>query len=96
MTLGVTVCALAACSTTPAVSPDPNRVIADYGNSVHNMILAQTYNPEAANNPPKNPPLVFDGQKAEKVIGVYREHKPPAKPESSINILNIGSGGGSQ
>lgn len=73
---------LAGCAIT-----EPARVDEDFGNSVRNMIDAQIYNPEAARNPPTEPPLALDGPKAEKVLEVYRDDvAKPRKIEQPIRI----------
>lgn len=66
---------------------DPVAVEEDFGNSVHHMIQAQTYDPEAARNPPADPPTELDGQKASEVLKAYR--KDVAKPEEVEDAINI-------
>jgi type IV pilus biogenesis protein CpaD/CtpE len=73
-------------------STDPVRVEDDFGNSVHNMIGAQIYDRGAAKNPPSDPPLALDGEKADKVLDVYRSDvSEPAKVEKPISIRIGGS-----
>jgi hypothetical protein len=59
-------------------STDPVRVEQDFGNSVHHMIQAQIYNPQAARNPSTVPPAALDGPMAGEALNVYR--KDVAKP----------------
>lgn len=68
-------------------STDPTRVEADYGNSVRNMIEAQIYDPEAANNPPSEPPTSLDGGYAEEVLEAYRDNV--SKPEDVKRSISI-------
>lgn len=73
---------LSACTSTDAV-----RVEEDFGNSVRNMIQAQTYNPEAARNPPSEPPTVLDGPKGGKVLDEYRgDVSDPQQTERPIQL----------
>ncbi len=73
---------LSACTST-----DPVRVEEDFGNSVRNMIQAQTYNPDAARNPPSEPPTVLDGPKGSKVLDTYRgDVSDPQKTERPIQL----------
>ena len=68
---------------------DPVRVEQDYGNSVRNMIQAQTYNPAAALNPSAVPPKGMDAPKAGAVLETYRSDvSKPQKVEQPI-LLNI-------
>ncbi len=73
---------LAACTTT-----DPTRVEEDFGNSVRHMVNAQIYDQEAAQNPPKDPPMGIDAVQAEAVLKVYREHV--GDPEEVTDTLRI-------
>jgi hypothetical protein len=45
---------------------------ADYGNSVKQMVEAQTYDPAASANPPEQPPLASDGARLDNALAVYR------------------------
>ena len=45
-------------------STEPKRVEADYGNSVHQMVQASTYNPEAAASTESIPVVGMDGKRA--------------------------------
>jgi type IV pilus biogenesis protein CpaD/CtpE len=54
-------------------STDPTKVEDDFGQSVRQMITAQTYNPNAARTPA--PALTgLDGVHSEAVLKTYREH----------------------
>ncbi|QBQ55878.1 hypothetical protein [Nitrosococcus wardiae] len=71
-------------------STDPVRVEQDFGNSVRNMIQAQIYDPEAARNPPVDPPAALDGAKAGEALKEYRQDVgKPSKVEKELplNIL---------
>ncbi len=73
---------LSGCASTDAV-----RVEEDFGNSVRNMIQAQTYNPDAARNPPSEPPKVLDGTVGRRVLETYRgDVAPPRKTEQPIQL----------
>jgi hypothetical protein len=75
---------------TACTRSDPVRVEQDFGNSVRNMIEAQTYNPEASRHPPVNPPEVLDGTKGNRVIETYRgDIAKPAEIDKPIQI-NVG------
>lgn len=68
-------------------STDATRVEEDFGNSVRHMVNAQIYDPEAAKNPPKDPPMGIDAIQAESVLEVYREHVgDPRKVSESLRI----------
>jgi len=56
--LGLTLLLSIGCST------EPKRVEADYGNSVHQMVQASTYNPEAAASTVSMPVIGMDGKRA--------------------------------
>lgn len=58
--------AIGGCADTPLAD-------ADYGNSVRQMVQAQTFDAIAANNPPELGPEVTDGARLEKAIDIYRE-----------------------
>ena len=61
----------------------PTPVERNIGNSAHNLLNAQIYNPEAAMNPPSEPPTKVDGQYADKVLEIYRESV--SKPKETLN-----------
>ncbi len=66
---------------------DPVRVEEDFGNSVRNMIQAQTYDPDAARNPAVEPPRGIDGTKANRTLDAYRgDIGKPAEIKQPINI----------
>jgi len=61
----VSLALLAGCEST-------SKIEADFGNAYRNMVAAQIHNPEAARNPPADPPLTMDGQRASDVMDKYR------------------------
>ena len=61
--LGVFLLAFASLTST-GCSTEPKRVEADYGNSVHQMVQASTYNPEAAASTESLPVYGMDGKRA--------------------------------
>ena len=61
--LGVFLLAFASLTST-GCSTEPKRVEADYGNSVHQMVQASTYNPEAAASTESIPVFGMDGKRA--------------------------------
>lgn len=67
---------------------DPVRVEQDFGKSVRNMVSAQIYDPEAARDPPSDPPLEMDGQKSENVLRTYRSDV--SKPQEVRRPIDIG------
>lgn len=58
--------ALSGCADTPLAD-------ADYGNSVRQMIQAQTFDPAAASNPPELAPQITDGARLAEALEVYRK-----------------------
>ena len=54
-----------------------SKIEADFGNAYRNMVAAQIHNPEAARNPPADPPLTMDGQRASDVMDKYRSGEIP-------------------
>jgi type IV pilus biogenesis protein CpaD/CtpE len=54
-----------------------SQIEADFGNAYRNMVAAQIHNPEAARNPPADPPLTMDGQRASDVMEKYRSGEIP-------------------
>lgn len=70
------------CSTTP------NELELNYGKAYRNMIAEQIYNPDAALNPPTNPPESFDGERASDVLNKYRgdDNSQAQKPTVSIQL----------
>ena len=69
---------------------EPVRVEQDFGNSVRQMIAAQTLNPMTVANPDPEPVMGLDGPKAMGVLQVYREDI--AKPAEIQNVINISVG----
>ena len=65
----------------------PNRLDTEFGNSYRNMVAEQIYDPRAAANPPAEPPLVLDGQRASDVIEKYREGDD--KGREAVDTLSI-------
>ena len=61
--LGVFLLAFASLTST-GCSTEPKRVEADFGNSVHQMVQASTYNPEAAASTESIPVIGMDGKRA--------------------------------
>lgn len=75
----------ALCLTLGCASTDATRAESNFGNSVRNMIKSQIYDPMAAQNPPKEPPLTLDGNKSEQILETYRSDV--AKPEEITKPL---------
>lgn len=74
--------ALSACATTDD----------DYGQSVRQMVQAQTFDPAAASNPPELPPEVTDGARLQNALDVYR--KDVAKGNTEVKqpvVFEIGN-----
>lgn len=69
---------------------DPVRVEKDFGNSVRNMVKAQTYNPEASRHPPVDPPEGLDGTRGNRALETYRSDV--AKPEVVDQPIRINIG----
>lgn len=82
--LATTAGLLAACSTN---TPTPTE--RDFGNSVRNMIEAQTYDPSTLGSPSTETPEGIDGRRLEAVLDVYRTDV--AKPESVSDeiVINV-------
>jgi hypothetical protein len=57
--------AAAGCADTPSD--------ADYGRSVNQMIQAQTYDANAATNPPEQAPATGDGARLQNALDTYRK-----------------------
>lgn len=45
----------------------------DYGQSVRQMVQAQTFDPAAASNPPEFAPEITDGARVQNALDVYRK-----------------------
>lgn len=71
----------------------PYRVEKDFGNSVREMVRAQTYDQSKVLHPDPEPVKVYDGKKGERVLEkAYRQDiGKPQKTEQNI-IFNIGGG----
>lgn len=78
--LGLTACA------------GPSAVGEDYGNSVRNMVSAQTANPNAAAENKGNLADKGDGQRGEGVIEEYREVSGESEQVSRDLIIQMGGG----
>jgi hypothetical protein len=75
---------------TACTNSDPVRVEQDFGKSVRNMVKAQTYNPEASQYPPVDPPKRLDGTRGNRALETYRgDVAKPAEVNQPIRI-NIG------
>ena len=77
--------AVAGCADTPLAD-------ADYGNSVKQMLQAQTLDPIAASNPPELAPQMTDGARLENAMEVYR--KDVAKGNTEVKqpiIFEVGT-----
>jgi len=83
--IALTIVITAGCST------EPERVEADYGNSVHQMIQASTYNPEAAASTESIPVLGMDGKRAVRSLDELQQDTERA--EDFNDIINIELGG---
>jgi len=84
--LGSAMIALALVITT-GCSTEPKRVEADYGNSVHQMIQASTYNPEAAASTESIPVLGMDGRRAIRSLDAMQTDT--TRPEDFNQVFNI-------
>ncbi len=62
-----------------------------FGQSVNQIKQAQILNPEAANNPPLDPPKKLDGYIGERAIEQYRKDLGKRESTKSVNI-NLGGG----
>jgi type IV pilus biogenesis protein CpaD/CtpE len=84
MLAGALTAALAGCADNPRQDPE-------FGNSVRAMVEAQTFDPEAARNPPEAAPAAGDGQRLENVVGGYR--KDVARGVEDVRrdiVINVG------
>lgn len=64
--LAVAALLLSGCADTPLSD-------ADYGESVRQMVQAQTFDPAAASNPPELPPEITDGARLAEALEIYRK-----------------------
>jgi type IV pilus biogenesis protein CpaD/CtpE len=76
------------------VSTEPERVEADFGNSVNQMIQAQTHNPEAAARTESIPVKEMDGEMAINTLEALRKDTK-RETEEFNNLINVQIGGGS-
>lgn len=75
-----------------ACSSGPSRVEQNFGDSVRQMIRAQTANPDTYSNPPTQAPDETDGQMLEGALEGYRGD---AGQRGSVGgALEVGVGGG--
>jgi hypothetical protein len=73
---------IAGCNTS-----DPLRVEEDFGNSVHQMVQGQIYDPNAALFPDPEPPMTSDGIRAGNALESYRkEVGSPQEVEQPVLI----------
>jgi len=84
--LGVTLLTITGVIST-GCSTEPKRVEADYGNSVHQMIQASTYNPEAAASTESIPVLGLDGRRAMRTLDAMQEDTQ--RVDEFNDIINI-------
>jgi type IV pilus biogenesis protein CpaD/CtpE len=77
---------LTACAGSSAVKED-------YGNSVRNMISAQTTNPNAATENRNRTADRGDGQRSEVIMEAYREISTEPDTVDRSLIIDIGGGG---
>lgn len=64
----------------------------DYGQSVRQMVQAQTFDPAAASNPPELAPEITDGARLQNALDVYR--KDVAKGNTEVKqpvIFEVGT-----
>ena len=69
-------------------STEPKRVEADYGNSVHQMVQASTYNPEAAASTESIPVYGMDGKRAMNTLDAMKSDTEQ-RVEDFNEILNF-------
>ena len=72
---------LSGCATEPSATEK------DFGNSVRQMVRAQTYDPSTLDNPSRQPVTGLDGEHADIVLDAYRTDI--AKPEQVRNEIQI-------
>ncbi len=80
---------LGACA---ALEPEPTLLESHFGDSVRQMIEAQTYDPSTLSSPSTQPVEGGDGQRIQNVLEAYRTDV--AKPESVDDDIVINVGGG--
>lgn len=64
----------------------PSAVDDNFGKSVNHMLQAQILNPQAAQNPPSEPPKHMDGYAGENTIEALREGFSTIEEPQSIEI----------
>jgi len=79
---------VAGCANT---TPKPTAVESNFGNSVRNMIEAQTYDPSTLSSPSTDVIESGDGQRLEAVLDAYRTDV--AKPESVGQSIDVNLAG---
>lgn len=73
---------VAACASSPQQENDPA-----FGSSVRQMIQAQTFDAQAADNPSDQPPSGIDGIRAESVMKTYRaDVDKPARAQEPMQV----------
>ncbi len=73
----------------------PSNVDANFGKSVKHMVQAQILNPDAAQNPPTEPPKHMDGYAGVNTLDALREGFSTVEQLDSIEISIGDSSGGS-
>lgn len=68
---------------------DPLRVEEDFGNSVHQMVQGQIYDPNAALFPDPEPPMTLDGIKAGNSLEAYRKEVGSPKEVEQPVLIDI-------
>ncbi len=71
---------------------EPVALEADFGESVRQMVRAQTLYPAAADDPDPNPVRGLVGEKGDAVLDAYR--KDVSRPTEVNNVINIAVGNG--
>jgi hypothetical protein len=80
---------LGACA---ALEPEPTLTESHFGDSVRQMIEAQTYDPSTLSSPSTQPVEGGDGQRIENVLEAYRQDvAKPATADDDI-VINLGDG----
>ena len=77
--------------TTSGCSTEPERVEADYGNSVSQTVQAATYNPEAAASTESVPVLGLDGKRAMRTLDAMQTDTERPKDFEDIIDIELGS-----
>ena len=87
--LGVTLLSVA-CTALTGCNSEPKRVEADYGNSVHQMVQAATYDPEAAASTESVPVIGMDGKRAIRTLDALRTDTERADDFGEIIDVKLG------